>query len=327
MTRYVVAADGGNSKTDLVLATTGGRILARVRGPGTNAHRDGFAAMAADLAELTGRAKADAGLPPRTRLEAGVFHLASLDLPAEDRQAARELRRLAVASEITAGNDVFAVLRAGAVRGWGVAVVAGAGINAVGLHPSGRTARFLAIGELSGDWGGGFAVGAAALGAAVRAGDGRGPATGLRERIPATGLARSPEELAIAVYQGRIPRHALLDLAPITVAAAQDGDAVAAEIIDRLSDEVATMALALLRRLRLVRSDAEVVLGGGMLQHGTPLVIDRVAARVREQAPDARIVVLDVPPVAGSLDEALGRSGASAAARRQARTFWAETGR
>ena len=89
MTRYVVAADGGNSKTDLVLATTGGRVLARVRGVGTNPHRTGFDGLAADLAELTDRARREAGLRPSASLEVGVFHLANLDLPGEDRSALR----------------------------------------------------------------------------------------------------------------------------------------------------------------------------------------------------------------------------------------------
>jgi N-acetylglucosamine kinase-like BadF-type ATPase len=319
MTRYVVAADGGNSKTDLVLATTGGRVLARVRGPGTNAHRDGVEAMAGDLATLTDRARIQAGVPSAAEVEVGVFHLASLDLPGEERAAVRALQRQKVAGDIVAANDAFAVLHAGSTTGWGVAVVSGAGVNAVGLHPNGRVARFLAIGELSGDWGGGLGVGVAALGAAVRAGDGRGEPTALRRRIAQRLGFKSPEDVAIAVYQGRLPRYALLDLAPVTVAAAEDGDDVARAIITRLTDEVGVMVLTLLRRLRLLRAGAEIVLGGGVLQSGSPLIFQGIAARVHEHAPGARLETLDVPPVAGSLDEALARTGATTAARARAK--------
>ena len=251
-----------------------------------------------------------------------MFHLANLDLPGEERATARELRPLAVAEQIVAANDVFAVLRAGSDRGWGVAVVGGAGVNAVGLHSDGRIARYLAIGELSGDWGGGLAVGLAALAAAVRAGDGRGPHTVLRERIGPVAGVGDPEELAVAIYSGLRPRLDLLDLAPMTLQAAHEGDPIAVAIIGRLSDEAAVMAIGLLRRLRLLRSAADVVLGGGMLQSGSPLIVDGVAARLHADAPNARVVVLDVPPVAGSLDEALQRAGASAAARRRAREFF-----
>lgn len=322
MTRYVVAADGGNSKTDLVLASTGGRVLARVRGSGTNPQRSGFDGLAAQLAALTDRARGEAGVPRSATVEVGVFHLANLDLPGEERATVHELRTLTVATDVVAANDVFAVLRAGTDRGWGVAVVGGAGVNAVGLHPNGRVARYLGIGELSGDWGGGLAVGLAALAASVRAGDGRGPHTVLRDRIgPAVGVA-SPEELAVAIYGGDRPRLTLLDLAPMTLRAAHEGDPVAVSIIAKLADEAAVMAIGLLRRLRLLRSDADVVLGGGMLQSGSPMIVDGIAARLHADAPDARLVVLEVPPVAGSLDEALRRAGATDAARRRAREYF-----
>ena len=50
-------------------------------------------------------------------------------------------------------NDAFALLRAGTDRGWGVAVVCGAGINAVGVGPDGTVVRFPALGAISGGLG------------------------------------------------------------------------------------------------------------------------------------------------------------------------------
>src|SRR4029453_12186400 len=67
-------------------------------------------------------------------------------------------------------NDVFAVLWAGSRRPWGVGVVCGAGMNCVGVAPDGREVRFLAVGELSGDLGGGHGVGVAGGGGAPRGG-------------------------------------------------------------------------------------------------------------------------------------------------------------
>ena len=40
-----------------------------------------------------------------------------------------------------------------------MAVTCGAGINCVAVSPSGETARYLAHGALTGDWGGGFGLG------------------------------------------------------------------------------------------------------------------------------------------------------------------------
>jgi hypothetical protein len=82
-------------------------------------------------------------------------------------------------------NDTFAILRAGVADPRGVAVVCGAGINCVGMRPDGRTARFPAIGRISGDWGGGWGLAEEALWFAARAEDGRGEPTELTRTLPA----------------------------------------------------------------------------------------------------------------------------------------------
>jgi N-acetylglucosamine kinase-like BadF-type ATPase len=320
VSRYVIAADGGNSKTDLVLATTGGRIVSRVRGRGTHPHIDGIESMAADLAGLARRAVAQAGLSERTTIVAATFHLANLDLPGEERAAATALHRAGVAGAVTAANDTIAVLRAGCPDGWGVAVVSGAGVNAMGRHPNGRVARFLALGEITGDWGGGYRVGLAGLGAAVRAGDGRGARTVLAERIAAHFDRPTAEAVAIAVHRREITHSQLQGLAPVVFDAADGGDGVAGGIVVRLADEVATMATALLRRLRLLRADAPVVLGGGTLQTPNALLHRRIAEQLARTAPRARPAMLDVSPVAGTVTEALELAGARPTAVRHART-------
>jgi N-acetylglucosamine kinase-like BadF-type ATPase len=106
------------------------------------------------------------------------------------------------------------MLRAGTERGWGVAVVCGAGINCVGVGPDGRHVRFPALGSISGDWGGGFDVGLAALSAAARGEDGRGPRTELERVVPEHFRLESPSALAEAIHLGSIPLRRLVELPP-----------------------------------------------------------------------------------------------------------------
>jgi N-acetylglucosamine kinase-like BadF-type ATPase len=308
---WVVAADGGNSKTDLVLASIEGEVLARVRAAGTRPNVDGMPAMASTLAAAARRAAAQAGA---TSISVGAFYLANVDLPDDETAATDALRRLRIAEQVVVRNDVLAILRAGTTRGWGVAITAGAGINAVGVHPDGREARFLALGDVSGDWGGGYSVGAAGLGAAVRAGDGRGPDTVLRSMVEETFNA-PPEDVAVAVSRGHILRRALRDLAPAVLRAADRGDAAACEIVLRLADNAVEFAVALLHRLDLL-----VVLGGRLLQSGDRLLVDRIRERVTSVAPHAMVRVLDAPPVAGALAAALEMAGSSTSAQERART-------
>ena len=138
----LLGVDGGNSKTDLVLADTEGRVRAWVRGEGTRPHVDTMPVTAKQLGELIRRALREAGEPVDRPVHVGAFFLANVDIPPAERAAVRDLSRLGLTTHTIVRNDVFAILRAGAPEGWGVAAVSGAGINALGVHPSGRTARF-----------------------------------------------------------------------------------------------------------------------------------------------------------------------------------------
>jgi N-acetylglucosamine kinase-like BadF-type ATPase len=316
---FVVGVDGGNSKTDAVLATDRGVILSHVQTSGTRPHIDGLSATTQALAELVRRAVREAGLPAQTPLAVGTFYLANFDLPDEESAAQADLIGLRVAERVEVRNDVFAVLRAGSTRGWGIAVVSGAGINAAGVHPDGREERFLALGDITGDWGGGYAVGMAGLGAAVRASDGRGPATVLTERVAKHFGQPDAETAAVWVHREPHAEQSLLALAPVVFRAATDGDVVARGLVERLADETVNMAVTLLRRLDLLTSDADVVLGGGMMQSGNAILLDRITAQLTQAAPGVDVRVLDVVPVAGALAGALELAGASAEAQTLAR--------
>jgi N-acetylglucosamine kinase-like BadF-type ATPase len=314
-----MCVDGGNSKTEVLAVDLTGRILARTRGVGVDSPLQGLDRWRDTLVTLVDKARATAGLPPTAVAERAVYHLANVDLPDERSIARRELARAVPALTTVVQNDTFAVLRAGITRPWGVAVVAGAGINAVGVHPSGRVARFLALGGISGDCGGGHDLGLEGLGAAVRARDGRGPATSLAVSIPAYYGLRRPYDVAVAVHRGTIANDDLHALAPVVFAAAQAGDAVAVRILADFAAEVAVMAGALIRRLHLTRTDVEVILGGGTLQAGDPAVLRRITEDVHATCPRAVVRVLDVPPVFGTVVEALTGAGAGPAAVRRAR--------
>ena len=313
---YVIGVDAGNSKSDAVVATTDGRLLAWCQGPGVVSPLGRLAVWRDRLLPLVEQALDKAGVAPASTAACAVYFLANIDLPAERRIARRELTRAAFAEVTAVENDTLAVLHAGASRPWGIGVVAGAGINAIGVHPSGRTAGYLALGDYTGDFGGGHSLGVHCLAAAIRDRDGRGPHTVLTTLVPRHFGLRTADQVAIAVHNRTLERERLRVLAPVLFEAAATGDPVAMGILTAFADEVAIMASALIRRLHLVRTDVEVILGGGMLQSKHDVLLDRVTARVLEKAPLAQIRVLDVAPVCGAVVDALRRAGAEGARRR-----------
>jgi N-acetylglucosamine kinase-like BadF-type ATPase len=211
-----------------------------------------------------------------------------------------------------------------AERHWGVAVTCGAGINCVGVAPDGRKTGFLALGETTGDWGGGHGLGQAALWWAMRAEDGRGPDTALRAAVAAQFGVPSAREVAIGIHLGTISEPALRELAPAVLALAGTGDDVAARLVRRQADEICTMALTAMRRLGLTGLATPVVLGGGVLAARDPMLIAGVTEGIRAGAPHAAVRITDVPPVAGAALLGLDRLGAGPEAERRLRANYAE---
>ena len=298
----ILAVDGGNSKTDLALVSAGGELRALVHGATVSHQQVGLAAGIARLEELAVRAARDARLESTSRplAEVAALCLAGADFPSDVRALAAAVRPLKLAREVVIRNDGFAGLRAGTNRAWGVAVISGSGINCVGIAPNGRIASFPAVGDVAGDWGGGEGIGKDALSAAIRGRDGRGLHTRLEQLVPRHFGFRRPINLTYALYRDRVPESRLRELAPLVFAAAASGDRVARGIVDRLADEVAVMAIAMIRRLRLVRTDVDVVLAGGIMRNRDQLFFDRIEAAVRRVARRARIRRVAQRPVLGA---------------------------
>jgi N-acetylglucosamine kinase-like BadF-type ATPase len=281
----VLAVDGGNSKTDLALVGPDGSLLALVRGPLSSPQHLGVGGCLDVLDRLLTEA---IGEHDGQVADVATMLLAGVDFPAEEQAVREAVEARGWAKRVNVDNDTFAVLRAGTERGWGVAVTCGAGINCVGVSPDGRHARFPALGEITGDWGGGYDLGLAAVFAAARSEDGRGPRTSLEHAVPAHFGLEAPSQLAEAIHFGQIAQRRVIELAPVVVAEAAD-DAVAAEIVQRLAAEVVALARVALKRLGLTNDAAEVLLGGGVLQDADGDLLAAIDRGLRESAPNVTV--------------------------------------
>ena len=331
----VLAVDGGNSKTDVALVAEDGRLLGTATGPGMRSFR-AHPAWLGDLAGLIATVQQQAGLegePAAAHLSACV---ANADLPEEEEELAAKMLAHGWSGTVTVVNDTFAVLRAGldsaqtpagAQPGragpWGVAVTCGAGINCVGVAPGGQSTRYLALGWISGDWGGGYGLGKAALWHAVRAEDGRGPATALTTAVAAHFGVRTVTEVTLGIHLGNFREYAVLGLAPVLLAVARDGDAVATGLVRKQATEICAMALNAMAKLELTGLATPVVLGGGLMTARDPLLTAAVTEGIAAGAPHATVRIVDVPPVAGAAMLGLDHAGLAATAEPALRAAYA----
>ena len=291
----LLAVDGGASKTDVVLVADDGTVVGRARGPASNHQMVGMEAMVENLAATV--AEASSGLARRGGPVAplGVYCLAGVDLAVDEERVGAAVRDAGWTDRCDVRNDAFAVLRAGATGASGVGVVCGTGLNCVGVGADGRHVRFPSLGELSGDFTpGGAWLGIRALGLALRAGDGRGDPTALRQAVPDHLGLPTPEAVLEAVYTGELPFGRLMELARVALEAADAGDQPSRAAVDQLVEEVVAMAGAALARLDLLSAAVEVVVGGGIFENRR--FADLVLAGVRRHRTARRPAPAGRPP-------------------------------
>jgi len=305
----VVAVDGGGSKTDAVAVTLDGAVVGRASGSGTSPHFIGVDAAVTQIDELVLRV---ASGHPIAQVN---IYLSGLDLPSEVEVFAAAVAQCAWSNAVTVvDNDLFALLRSGTSAPDAVAVVCGTGINALGRRADGATARFAALGTISGDWGGGTGIGEAAIWHAARDADRRGPATTLTTAIPrAFGLA-TVADVTEAIHLGRIAYGDLALLSPVVFEHADAGDEIARSLVEHQGTEIAIMAISCLERLELSGQEVPVVLGGGILANRHELLWSALESEFRARAPYAVLTHVSAPPLVGATLLALESVGAAAGA-------------
>jgi glucosamine kinase len=277
--RYLIGIDGGGTRTTVALADAAGRELTRTSGPAGLVDPRAPVATARVLISVVRQTLQQAGVTePAAVLCAGLAGVANQ----AERDAVRSaLHESGIAERVLVVCDGDIALE-GAFRGGpGILLIAGTGSVAYGRGEDGRVQRCGGWGMFVGDEGSGYAIGRAALIAALRSADGRGPATRLLpvllERL---GLA-DPLELPPRV--ARSFKSDLAALVPDVVRLADQGEATALEVLRREAHEQALHAAALVERLAPWHAEPQIVFFGGVFHN--PLFCDLVIRALLEVLP------------------------------------------
>jgi len=267
----VLGLDAGGTKTVCLLASAAdGTVLGRgVGGPG-NIHATGAARVAAALAEASGAAFAAAQLTPEAVTVAAAAIGAAGAARDGDRAVVERLLRGAIAAGRYAVTNAGASARRAALpTGAGALLISGTGSIGYRRTADGQEIRAGGWGYLLDDAGSAYAVGLAGLTAILHAHDGRGAATALRDPLLESWELIAPEGIIARVYQHPPPREAIAALAPLVLAAARAGDAVAVGIIEGAGAALGALAVATLRRLNAAPdTTVPLVTDGGFLRAG-----------------------------------------------------------
>jgi N-acetylglucosamine kinase-like BadF-type ATPase len=301
--RCVLGVDGGNTKTIAAVASDCGAV----RGVGRAGCGDiyGAPSPAAAMEEIeaaVAMARAEAGIDAGD-LAAAAFSLAGADWPEDFALLECELHaRIGLRDVPLVVNDAIGALRSGAPDWEGVAVVAGT-YNAIGARRADGTLFHIGFWP---DGAGGRDIARDGLRAVYRADLDLGPPTVLVERALALyGVADAIALLHEFTRRGGLQPADQDRLAPVVLDAADEGDAVAREIVAAKGRILGEQARVCASRAALPLAGARVVLTGRVMEHSSPLL----AGAVMEQLPGAVAVRHGRAPVLGALLLAFDRAG------------------
>jgi N-acetylglucosamine kinase-like BadF-type ATPase len=244
----VLGLDGGGTKVSVEAATLDGAVCGRGAAGACNvAVMPVEDALAAAL-DAIGQALAEAG-SNSTDIRALSAGIAGISFGERAAAFADGLALAFPAARVQALPD-YAIAHTAALNGQpGIVVIAGTGSIAYGEDAAGRSHHAGGRGYLIDDAGSGYGVGRSALAAALRAADGSGPQTALRDMLFRRFSLKAPTDAIPLVYGGALDRAAIAGLAEMVAKAAATGDAVATSTLASAGADLAQIVRAIYDKL------------------------------------------------------------------------------
>ena len=298
---HALGFDGGGTKTECVLVNESGGVISRSFSGPSNPLRIGFDRAYAALANAAAATLAAAHLKPGD-ISAICAGLSGAGRPGVAERMDAFFHESFPNSFVHVTTDLETALEAAAGAGVGVVLIAGTGSSACGRNAAGETARAGGYGPWIGDEGSAFEIGRRAVALVGRFRDRGAPVTALTDKVlPAAGCT-SWDELIEQVASN--PDDVFPRVFPQVVNLAEAGDEVARGLLLDAASELAEMASALIRRLKLQDEEFPFAKSGGVFGH-SPLFDAHLDEQIHAVAARARIAMLDVPPAVGAAKLAL----------------------
>jgi glucosamine kinase len=294
---FFLALDIGGTKTDYLLADET-RELARVRTGTIKRMRTDASTAAANLEQAISELTALSGISPQaiTRTCIGT---AGETVPLVTNWL-REAFTARVSGDLILLGDVEIALDAAFHGRVGVLAMAGTGSNVAGRMPDGTLITAGGWGPELADQGSGHKIGREGLRAAFLARDEQRPTILLDAILDFWQLA----SIALLVeYANSRPSPDFSRLTEVILRCANEGDAVAAEVLRREGEDLAWLVRVILRRIQASPASTtlpSLAFTGSIMEKVQP-VRDALIASVRTEFPTLHTLDGVIDPIAGAL--------------------------
>ena len=166
-------------------------------------------------------------------------------------------------TKVWAKNDTYNALATSLNFDEGIVIIAGTGMNCLGIDKTGKTHNAGGLGYYEGDLGSAYSLGFLSMKSVARALDGRIPLTKYHERLIEKTGVNSPSKAIEFFHNFVSSRTEIASLAKITTDFADDGNIYAKEIVDLAANELLLCLKAVDKNINLKKKVLTIIGGLG----------------------------------------------------------------
>ena len=261
----VIGVDGGGTNTTAVLVDFSGVVIEQTGWGSTNYQALGGERLKKEIIALLDQIRKESGIGTED-VKKIVLGLSGAGRKRDREEIIGLFEETRYAGKMTVESDAFIALMGAFATRPGIILIAGTGSICYGKRQDGEVIRSGGWGYRLGDEGSGYAMGRDAINFALKDLDGRGDPTSLRRVLEHTFNLERIDEIIPLIYQDRIDRIRIANLAPIVFDEAETGDSVAQNIVKQTGRSLGQLVGAVVQRLKLQEDDVQIALIGGLFK-------------------------------------------------------------
>lgn len=294
--QYVLAVDGGATKTVMTIRSTDGRELFSATSTSSNYQAVGIEHV---RHVFTGLLRSAAAHLPSLFIDVAVFAISGVDT-AQDKKVVNEIINESIArcpftfGQIIIENDVEATLK-GLANNDVSLLISGTGAICYSLLNDQLT-RAGGWGHRIGDEGSGYWIGKHIAKAIFRAADGRNEPTVLTKLILEGHRVETTDELFNLIYSSDYTNARLASFGSYLQKAVELNDAVAQKIMKKAADELVLLASTTLKNAGYTNETHTLFLNGGVLKNNRS-IMDLLITQLEKKHPNLLVKLCEEKPL------------------------------
>lgn len=294
---YRLGIDQGGTKTAAAIMDEAGNIVGQAVTGGAYYPTDGVEKAFGKVQEAVAEAVKQAGIS-KAQITTAVAGITGIDWPGDEERVAGELKKILQIPHLYAYNDAVIALYCAEHGAGDMVLCAGTGMNAAVREGK---ERYLVFGDyIEESMQGGSALARRAIRKVFDAQIGLGADTFLTELFLQFAKEKSVDRLLRRYMMEPGFSSEIRFLVPEILKTAQNGDAVAIQLIKEYAERMTDYICAGLARIAEPEREKNVILAGSVWKGEENLLTRQVKARMRERVEKANILLADVDPVIGA---------------------------